>query len=343
MDCAARSIRVCDEYQTCLRKETNMIVIGSTTATAGMETAIHILKTGGSALDAVEEGIRLVEIAPDVHSVGQDAWPNLLGQHELDASIMDGRTLGTGAVGALHGYVHPISVARQVMNELPHVLLVGAGAARFAAEIGAESGDLLSEQVHQGWADWLKERMSPEEWANWPADRLAHWARLTADPETAHGTVCLLARDEQGNIACGVSTSGWAWKYPGRLGDSPIIGAGNYADNRYGAAACTGFGEMSIRAGTARAVTLYLKMGLPIHKAVQAAIEDLDAATWFYKGRVTIYAFDRDERHQVGMYSREPSESTYWLWQTGMRFPEERDVTMVQVHQGPSDLPISQP
>ena len=299
-----------------------MIVLGSVTAEAGMEKAAQVLRAGGSALDAVEAGIRLVETAPKVHSVGLDAWPNLLGESELDASIMDGRTLGAGSVGALRGFRHPITVARQVMKELPHVMLVGEGASRFAREVNAEpAGDNeqeISTEVREGWAEWLRERTSPEEWANWPAERLAPWARLTADPETAHGTVCLLARDAQGDIASGVSTSGWAWKYPGRLGDSPIIGAGNYADNRYGAAACTGFGEMAIRASTARCVLLYCKMGLSLDEAVRAAAADLHEATWFYKGRVTIYAFDRQEQHCVMTYSRVEGSAAYWIWQEGM-------------------------
>ena len=252
-----------------------MIILGSSTAESGLGAAVTVLRSGGSALDAVEAGIRLVEVAPDVHCVGQDAWPNLLGQSELDASIMDGETLDVGAVGALRGFIHPISVARRVMEDLPHVLLVGEGAARFADEVGATRGDLMSEVVREGWASWIQERTSPQQWSQWPSGELAPWARLSADPETAQGTVCFLARDRGGNTAVGVSTSGWAWKYPGRLGDSPIIGAGNYADNRYGAAACTGFGEMAIRAGTARSVVLYLKMGLSILEALRAAADDL--------------------------------------------------------------------
>lgn len=306
-----------------------MIVLGSATAEVGMEAAARMLRLGGSAMDAVEAGIRLVETAPEVHSVGLDAWPNLLGESELDASIMDGRTLGAGAVGALRGYRHPITVARRVMEALPHVMLVGEGAARFARESNAERAgsqeEEMSAEVREGWARWLCERTSPEEWANWPAEQLAPWARLTADPETAHGTVCLLARDAQGDIASGVSTSGWAWKYPGRLGDSPIIGAGNYADNRYGAAACTGFGEMAIRTSTARCTLLYLKMGLSLEEAVRAAAADLDEATWFYKGRVTIYAFDRREQHCVVTYSRVEGGASYWVWQDGMDAAIERE------------------
>ena len=301
-----------------------MIVLGSDTAKAGIGAAVNLLKQGSSALDAIEAGLCLVETAPKVHSVGQDAWPNLLGQAELDASIMDGKTLHAGAVGALKGFIHPISVARQVMERLPHVMLVGEGAARFADEVGAERGDLMSEGVRRGWATWLQERMSPQEWENWPPRKLAPWARLTADPEKAHGTVCLMACDQRGNIACGVSTSGWAWKYPSRLGDSPIIGAGNYADNRYGAAACTGFGEMTIRSGTAHSIVLYLKMGLSLEQAVRAAVQDLAAARWFYKGVVTMYAIDRDQGHHVITYSRAEGKCTYRIWQEGMSEPELR-------------------
>lgn len=306
-----------------------MIVLGSGTAKAGMDAAVSLLRAGGGALDAVEAGLRLVETAPGVYSVGLDAWPNLVGQSELDASLMDGRTLATGAVGALRGFTHPISVARQVMEQLPHVMLVGEGAARFASEVDAERasdapGECQSVEVREGWANWLKERLTPELWEAWPVERLAPWARLTADPETAHGTVCMMARDEQGNIASGVSTSGWAWKYPGRLGDSPIIGAGNYADNRYGAAACTGFGEMAIRTSAARSVLLYLKMGLPIAQALDQVAADLHYATWFYKGRVTLYAFDREEQPHVLTYTRAGGTSLYWLWTDEMSGPEER-------------------
>ena len=304
-----------------------------------MEEAAQVLREGGAALDAVEAGIRLVESAPEVHSVGLDAWPNLLGESELDASIMDGRTLGAGSVGALRGFRHPITVARQVMNELPHVMLVGEGASRFAREVDAEPAGCpeqeISAEVREGWAKWLRERTSPQEWANWPAEQLAPWARLTADPETAHGTVCLLARDAQGDIASGVSTSGWAWKYPGRLGDSPIIGAGNYADNRTGAAACTGFGEMAIRASTARCVLLYRKMGLSLDEAVRAAAADLHEATWFYKGRVTIYAFDRQEQHRVMTYSRVEGSAAYWIWQEGMDAAVKREGLVLRTNDIP--------
>jgi L-asparaginase len=135
----------------------------------------------------------------------------------------------------------------------------------------------------------------------------------------------MMARDAQGNIASGVSTSGWAWKYPGRLGDSPIIGAGNYCDNRYGAAACTGFGEMAIRTSAARCALLYLKMGMPLAQALDAVAADLHHATWFYKGRVTLYAIDREERPKALTYTRAGGQSSYWLWTDQMSEPEVRE------------------
>ena len=125
-------------------------------------------------------------------------------------------------------------------------------------------------------------------------------------------TTVYLAQDGTGNICSGVSTSGWAWKYPGRLGDSPIIGAGSYADRRYGAAACTHTGEMTIRAGTARAVVLYLKMGLDLDDALAEAGRDLAGLEGGQEGTVVIHAVDSRGRHRVAAYRPEGSLH-YWL------------------------------
>jgi len=128
-----------------------MIVIASENGRVGIAEAMRVLRCGGSALDAVEIGIRLVEDNAEDETVGVGGIPNLLGVVQLDASIMDGRTRACGAVGAVRGYVHPISIARQVMEELPHVFLVGEGAERFAAEIGAERRQLLTDQAADTW------------------------------------------------------------------------------------------------------------------------------------------------------------------------------------------------
>jgi beta-aspartyl-peptidase (threonine type) len=257
-----------------------MIIIASSNGDVGMAAAWAILRDGGTALDAVEAATRLVEANPEDHSVGYGGYPNLLGEVELDASIMDGTTLRAGAVGALRGYRHPISVARRVMEELPHVMLAGAGAARFAAELGMSQEELLTDVAAQAWREGIEGRL-PEAYRDAHgaiiADLLRRATHLAKDPERVAGTVNFIAQDRMGRIASAVSTSGWAWKYPGRLGDSPIIGAGNYADDRYGAAACTGWGELAIRAGTARSVVLYLKQGLALEDACREAFHDLGA------------------------------------------------------------------
>jgi beta-aspartyl-peptidase (threonine type) len=278
-----------------------MIIIASANGDIGLPTAWAILQAGGTALDAVEAATRLVEDNPDDHSVGYGGYPNLLGEVELDASIMDGATLRAGAVGALRGYRHPISVARRVMEDLPHVMLVGAGAARFAAELGMPHEELLTDVAAHAWREGIAGRL-PEEFRDTQgaimADMLRRATHLTTDPERVAGTVNFIAQDRQGRIASAVSTSGWAWKYPGRLGDSPIIGAGNYADDRYGAAACTGWGELAIRAGTARSVVLYLKQGLALEDACREAFHDLGALQLDpAQILMSMVALDRHGRH----------------------------------------------
>ena len=273
------------------------IVVASTNGRVGIMQAMATLRRGGSAVDAVVAGIRPVEANPDDHTVGFSGLPNLLGEVELDASLMDGRTLATGAVGALRGYQDAIELARHVMEELPHVLIAGDGAQRLAAEVGLPSSDLLTADAERIW----RERLAAVD-----SDETAYVAkvrelvrRLSRDPELpeAHGTVNMIARDRASNVACGVSTSGWAWKYPGRLGDSPIIGAGNYADNRWGATACTGRGEMAQRCCTAHSVVAFMRGGMDLAGALQTAAMDLIALDDPYKSEVNIIAVDRHGNH----------------------------------------------
>ena len=139
-----------------------MIVVASSNGIVSIKEAMRVLTDGGSAVDAVETGIRIVEANPDDHTVGYGGYPNLLGQVEVDAGIMDGRDLAAGAVGALQGFEHPISVARKVMEHLAHVLLVGRGAERFAAEMGFERRELLTADARQAWEERLRTAM-PEE------------------------------------------------------------------------------------------------------------------------------------------------------------------------------------
>lgn len=274
-----------------------MIVVASRNGIVGIRQAMATLKAGGSAIDAVEEGIHHVESNPDDHSVGYSGLPNLLGEVELDASIMDGRRLASGAVGSVRGYEHPISIARKVMEELPHCFLVGTGAERFAAEMEFEKKDLLTPEARRIWLDMLHRNVPGVYQGRLDyLDKIREWVKKSADPEKYTGTTNFIAMDAKGDIACGVSTSGWAWKYPGRLGDSPVIGAGNYADNRYGAAACTGRGEMAVNAGTARAVVLYMKMGMSVEEAGLEGMKDLWSVQDPYAGSMNIVALDRHGR-----------------------------------------------
>ena len=282
-----------------------MIIIASSNGKVGIKQAMQVLKSGGGAMDAVEAGIRLVEANPDDHTVGYNGWPNIIGELELDASIMDGKTLNSGAVAAMKGFPYAISVARQlIVKKLPHVLLAGDGAERFAREIQAEGWDqMMTDEVKSVWKKRLSHSQSDKTEVtiddNTP---LQEWVKLATDPERVTSTVNFIAIDKNGDICSGVSTSGWAWKYPGRVGDSPIIGAGNYADNRYGACACTGMGEMSIRANTAHSVVFYMKMGMSVAEASQRAMEDLRDLGGDYIGGMNLIAIDKDGEH-IGMTS----------------------------------------
>ena len=300
-----------------------MLIVASHNGAIGIGAAIRVLKTGGSALDAVEIGIRAVEANPADHTVGYNGYPNILGELELDASVMDGKTLNSGAVALLRGFPYAISVARRVMERrLPHVLLAGEGAERFAREIGAETRDeMLSDEIRELWRQRLEASgASVDALAKGDDVPLLEWVKLATDPERVAGTVNFIAVDGQGDIAAGVSTSGWAWKYPGRIGDSPIIGAGNYADNRYGACACTGMGEMAIRASTARSVVLYMKMGMSLGEAARQAMTDLRDLGGDYIGRMNLIALDKDGGH-IGMTTQ--AGGTYIFQHADMAEHEE--------------------
>jgi len=298
-----------------------MIVVASSNGKVGISAAMGVLRNGGSAIGAVEAGIRLVESNPQDDTVGLGGIPNLLGQVELDASIMDGRTLAAGAVAALQGYEHPISITRKVMEELPHVLLVGSGAERFAAEMGFERGKLLTEKARDTWEERLRQAIPEAVLANLEDEPdLRQWVKQVRESRRSGGTVNFLAQDADGNICAGVSTSGQGWKYPGRVGDSPLIGAGNYADDRYGAAACTGLGEMAILAGTARSVVLYLKMGLSLEEAGRQAMKELPSLASLYPVTMNIGALDKDVRH-AAFSNREEAVYIYMTGETDE--PEE--------------------
>ncbi len=289
-----------------------MLLVASANGGVGMEAGWEILASGGRALDAVEAAARMVEDNPEDHSVGYDGYPNLLGVVELDASLMDGATRRAGTVGAVRGYRHPITIARAVLDRLPHVMVVGEGAERLAAELGMEPEDLLTEATRQVWRDGVEGHLAPDDSRRRLLDRIS---TLFADPEHVAGTVNFLAIDGAGHLASAVSTSGWAWKYPGRLGDSPVIGAGNYCDDRYGAAACTGWGELAIRGATAHTVVSGLAFGLGLEEAAERAIEELrDLDVPGGEPIMQLVAVDA-AGHHVGL-STQPGNN-YVAWEDG--------------------------
>jgi isoaspartyl peptidase/L-asparaginase-like protein (Ntn-hydrolase superfamily) len=279
-------------------------MIASERGEVGLAAGMDLLRAGASALDAVEAAIRIVESDEDNHTVGVGGLPNLLGEVELDASIMDGATRRAGAVAAVSGFPHPISIARAVCERLPqHLLLVGAGAERFADEAGIERGPTLTDEARRRWQDGLSAagieaavaRFGPGERA-YREQVLERLASMPV-PQPPWDTVDVLALDARGNLAAGVSTSGYPWKYPGRISDSAIIGAGNYCDNAVGAAACTGRGELAIRGGTARAVLYALAAGGDPAKACAEALAQTQDLPDEFRSPLLALCLTPDGRH----------------------------------------------
>jgi L-asparaginase len=310
-----------------------MILLANDLGEVGMATAARTLEAGRSALDAVEQGIREVEADSTVRHVGLGGDPNLLGDMECDAAIMNGADRMVGSVGALKGHVHALSVARAVMERLPHAMLVGDGAARFAAEIGEPRAEMLTDGARAAYEAWFAREVPEGERPRWPEVPLAPHAWSTARRIASRDTVIFLAIDHEGSIAAGTSTSGWSYKYPGRLGDSPIIGAGLYADGRHGACGCTHTGEMTIRAATAVSVVQYMKRGATVREACCEAADDLRDLRNGLRGPVVIHAVDRGGTPCVVSMGFDREPPVFWVWTEGAASPERRSA---EADEGPS-------
>ncbi len=219
------------------------------------ESAWKILSSGGSALDAAEAGVRVTESDPSNMSVGLGGLPDREGIVTLDACIMDHNN-NCGAVAFLQDIENPISVARKVMEDTQHVMLAGSGAKQFALEKGFPERNLLTDQARKAWEEW-KEKSKYQPVIN----------------SENHDTIGLLTLDEKGNLAGACTTSGMAYKLHGRVGDSPIIGAGLFVDNEVGAACATGVGEAVIRIAGSAIVVELMRNGMSPNEACKEAVD----------------------------------------------------------------------
>lgn len=240
-----------------------IVVIASANGLPATAKAAEMLGQGADTLDAVIAGVNILEEDPNDHSVGLGGLPNEDGVVELDASVMHGPTCRAGAVAALRNIMHASQVARLVMQRTDHVLIVGEGALRFAKAHGFKEQDLLIDEARRIWLDWKEKHSEDDDWLpaqEGDADKKQSNALKTW--MSTYGTINCCARDAAGNLSGVTTTSGLSYKIPGRVGDSPIIGAGLFVDNKVGAAGSTGRGEANLKTCGAHTVVEAMRHGM---------------------------------------------------------------------------------
>ena len=253
---------------------------------AANEAAMQILKGGGRAIDAVEQGVRLTEADPESTSVGYGGLPDRDGHVTLDACIMD-HTGNCGAVSYLEHIKHPISVARKVMDETPHVMLSGKGALDFALAKGFSKEDLLTDNARQKWEEWKKDSQYQ------PIINVEN-----------HDTIGLLALDKKGDISGACTTSGLSFKMHGRVGDSPIIGAGMFVDNEVGGCCATGMGEAVMKTLGSFLVVELMRQGASPQEACEEAIARIVKNQNYQDMQIGYLAINKKGEH--GAYAVHP-------------------------------------
>ena len=258
------------------------VAVASANGLEAVRRAVERMAAGVAPVEAAVEGVGLVEADPEDLTVGYGGLPNVDGVVQLDACCMDGPTMRAGAVAAIEGFRHPARVALEVMRRTTRVLLVGEGAARFARSVGFEEEELLTDRARKVWLYWKANMSDRDDWVAFPGQ--------TDDPDVAWyiakygairptGTINLCAVDGAGNVGGTTSTSGLAFKMPGRVGDSPLIGAGLYVDNEVGAAGSTGRGESVIEVAGAHTVVELMRGGSSPTDACLGALRRIAGAT----------------------------------------------------------------
>ncbi len=266
------------------------IVIASANGLRAVQKAFDLLMQGSDPLDAVIEGVKIQELDPSDHSVGYGGLPNAEGVVQLDASRMHGPSRRAGAVGALEGIKTPSEVAKLVMKYTDHILLVGAGAKRFALSYGFKEEDLLTDESRELWLRWRANLNPDDDYLDVPPGE-----RLSVRPT---GTINCDAVTPAGDLASVTTTSGLAWKVPGRVGDSPIVGAGEYTDNEVGSAGSTGRGESNIMVCGGFLTVEFMRRGMA---PTDACLETLKRVVKLTQPR--LLAADGRPRFQLDFYA----------------------------------------
>jgi N4-(beta-N-acetylglucosaminyl)-L-asparaginase len=246
------------------------VVIASANGLRGVKVAHEQITKGTDCLDAIIAGVNIQELDAEDQSVGLGGLPNADGVVQLDASCMHGPTRRAGSVGAIEGIATPSLVAKAVMDYTDHIMLVGEGAKRFALAMGFKEQELLTEKTRQDWLRWKARLNKDDAWLDHDDDVAIKFTT---------GTINMNAVDARGDISSVTTTSGMAWKIPGRIGDSPVIGAGQYCDNTVGAAGSTGRGEANIKVCGAFLTVEFMRQGLAPEVAVLKTLERLVAMT----------------------------------------------------------------
>lgn len=334
-------------------KGTRPLVISSSNGLRANEKAMQMIRAGADTLDAVIAGVNIVEEDPRDMSVGYGGLPNEEGDVELDASVMHGPSKRAGAVASLRHIKNPSKVAKLVLERTDHVLLVGEGALRFALAHGLKKEDLLTEEARVVWLRWKETHSDRDSWGpgldspdaqttglilNSDMNReelLALADRIIANPPT--GTINCLAINERGDISGTTTTSGLAFKIPGRVGDSPLIGCGLFVDNEVGAAGSTGRGEECIKINGAHTVVEMMRKGMSPTEACMEAVKRVAAN----------YNNDKKKLRQVGInfyaLNKQGEHGAATLWGPSIGEDGRRRRIQYAVHDGHKNERIGMP